>query len=189
MIRMTKAACLWIVLLVVGGYSPASVSAENWVADEILQQLSELRRDYNELRKRVEKLDSTVSQLQPGVGGKKKDKYRIPLDSEIPDPSMGDKSAKVVMIEFTDYQCSFCKRYARNTLPKLKETYINAGKLYYVMKDFPLGFHDQAKAAATAANCAGEQDRYWDMHDLLFSPGVRLSQETYTTFAGELHWI
>ncbi len=182
MVRIAKTVGLLIITVVVA-YSPVSMSAESWVADEILQQLSELRRDYSDLKKQVEGLSSTVSQLQASAGGIQKNKNKISLGEE---PSMGDVNAQIVMVEFTDYQCSFCRRHSQKTLPQLKETYIDTGKLRYVIKDFPLGFHSQAPLAAVAANCAWEQGEYWKMHDLLFSSGVRLSRETYVSLADKM---
>jgi protein-disulfide isomerase len=92
--------------------------------------------------------------------------------SDIPtegSPAKGDEDAPVVMIEYSDYQCPYCARYVQETLTQIDETYIQTGKVRYVFKDFPLGFHDQAIIAAQAARCAGEQDDYWGMHDLLFA--------------------
>ncbi|HSM59014.1 MAG TPA: thioredoxin domain-containing protein [Candidatus Sulfomarinibacteraceae bacterium] len=82
----------------------------------------------------------------------------------------GDPSAPVTFVEFTDYQCPYCARYVEQTLPNLLETFVESGDVYYVMKDFPLDhIHEEARAAAAAARCAGEQDAYWEMHDLLFA--------------------
>ncbi len=75
------------------------------------------------------------------------------------DPSQGEKNAPITLIEFSEFQCPYCKK-TRPTLDKLMSTY--AGKIHYVFRDFPLGFHDQAKMVANAANCANEQGKYWE---------------------------
>lgn len=86
------------------------------------------------------------------------------------DPAKGSKTARLVLIEFTDYECPFCARYFRDTLPQLEKEYIQTGKLRYVLREFPLeSIHPQAFKAAEAALCAGEQGKYWEMHDRLFS--------------------
>jgi protein-disulfide isomerase len=73
------------------------------------------------------------------------------------------------VIEFSDYQCPFCQRFFANTLPALKRDYIDTGKVRYVFRDFPLdSIHPQARKAAEAAHCAGDQGKYWEMHDTLF---------------------
>jgi len=83
------------------------------------------------------------------------------------DPAMGDTNAPVVIYEFADYQCPFCKRAFDQTYPEIQKL-VNEGKLRYVLKDYPLPFHEQAPSAAISANCAGQQNKYWEMHDKLF---------------------
>lgn len=88
------------------------------------------------------------------------------------DPVLGDKNAPVTLIEFSDYECPFCKRHFTQTLPKLKEKYIDTGKVKMVFRDFPLGFHNPlATQEAMAAECAREQgddETYFAYHDLIF---------------------
>jgi protein-disulfide isomerase len=93
-------------------------------------------------------------------------------------PVKGDAGARVTLIEFSDYQCPYCRRHVNNTLPKLAEEYIAAGKLRYAFRDFPLEqIHKDAFGAAEAARCAGEQGRYWEMHDRLFAQGRALGRD------------
>ena len=81
----------------------------------------------------------------------------------------GDAEAPLVLVEYTDYQCPFCGRHLANTVPSLASEYVDAGKLRYVLRDMPLeSIHPQAFKAAEAARCAGDQGRYWEMHDALF---------------------
>jgi len=82
----------------------------------------------------------------------------------------GDKNAKVTLIEFTDYQCPFCSRHFREVMPQIDNDYVKTGKLRYVLREFPLEqIHPNAFKAAEAANCSGEQAKYWEMHDRLFA--------------------
>ncbi len=81
------------------------------------------------------------------------------------DPSQGTKGAPITLIEFSDFQCPYCKK-TRPTLERLLNEY--KGKINYVFRDFPLSFHDQAKVAANAATCAGEQGKYWEFNKLLW---------------------
>ena len=82
----------------------------------------------------------------------------------------GDKNAKLTLVEFTDYQCPFCSRHLRDTFPQIENDYIKTGKVRYVLREFPLeSIHPQAVKAAEAAGCAGEQWKYWEMHDRLFA--------------------
>ena len=75
----------------------------------------------------------------------------------------------MTLIEFTDYQCPFCSRHTKSTLPRLEKEFVDTGKIRYVLRDFPLAaIHPQASKAHEAAHCAGEQGKYWEMHDQLF---------------------
>ena len=93
------------------------------------------------------------------------------------EPTKGDRSAKVAVIEFSDYQCPFCSRYSRDTLPQITTDYIDTGKIRYVFRDLPLSFHKQAFKAAEAAHCAGAQGKFWEMHDALFQNQSALAPE------------
>ncbi len=91
----------------------------------------------------------------------------LTLDGE---PTKGDTSARVVLVEFTDYQCPFCGRYVHDAYAQIEAEYIKTGKLRYVIREFPLeSIHPQAFKAAEAALCAGDQGKYWEMHDRLFA--------------------
>lgn len=86
------------------------------------------------------------------------------------DAVMGSKDAKVTVVEFTDYQCPFCGRNFQQTFPQIIKNYVDTGKVRYVLHDYPLiQLHPNAFNAAVAARCAGEQGKYWEMHDKLFS--------------------
>lgn len=93
-----------------------------------------------------------------------------PVRTSVADaPSLGRADAPVTIVEFSDYQCPFCRRFYTTTLVALKKDYIDAGKVRYVFRDYPLDeLHSYARKAAEAAHCAGEQGKYWQMHDTLF---------------------
>jgi protein-disulfide isomerase len=118
----------------------------------------------------------------------------LPMDVPIETGAFafGNPDAAVTIIEFTDYQCPFCTRHNADTLPQLKENYIDTGKVYYVVKDFPLtSIHPQAVKAAEAARCAGEQDAYLAMHDVLFEQQPEWSgnldaANVFITYAADL---
>lgn len=82
----------------------------------------------------------------------------------------GDPHAKLAVVEFSDFQCPFCARYFKETLIDIQRDYIAKGQAAYVFVNFPLeSIHKLAFKAAEAAACAGDQGRYWDMHDQLFA--------------------
>ncbi len=85
------------------------------------------------------------------------------------DPVKGDPNAPVTIIEFSDFQCPFCSRFYSQTLPLLEENYIDTGKIKLVYKDLPLdNLHPNARTAHIAAECADEQGKFWEYHDILF---------------------
>ena len=102
------------------------------------------------------------------------------------DAFLGDKDAPVTIIEFTDYQCSFCSRHFTNTFPQIKKEYIDTGKVKYVLRDYPLGFHQFAQKASEATECAEEQDKFWEMHAKIFENNKSLSAESFSQFATDL---
>ncbi len=100
-------------------------------------------------------------------------------------PYRGPDDAPVTLLEFTDYECPFCAQHFRQTYPGLLSEY--EGKLKYVIRNFPLSnIHPQAQRAAEAAECAEEQGRFWEYHDLLFQRAPALSMEHLTAYAAEL---
>ena len=119
------------------------------------------------------------SQLPPTAG----EKVKVSADD---DAFKGDKNAPVTIIEFSDYECPFCTRFYTQTLAQIQKEYIDTGKVKFVYRDFPLGFHQNAQKAAEAAECAGEQDKYFDMHDKLFENGVTGGVASFKQFAGQI---
>ncbi len=93
------------------------------------------------------------------------------------DPSLGKDNAPVTVIEFSDFQCPFCSRFRDQTFDQIKTNYIDTGKIKFVYRDFPLSsIHPMAENGAEAAECANEQGKFWEMHDVLFA-----KQDEWTT--------
>jgi protein-disulfide isomerase len=92
-------------------------------------------------------------------------------------PVMGSESAPVTVVEFADYQCPYCLRFTKTTFPYLKQDYIDTGKVRWVALNLPLPFHKDARKAAQAAHCAGEQGKFWEMREVLFKNPQKLAAE------------
>jgi protein-disulfide isomerase len=99
---------------------------------------------------------------------------------------VGDESAKVVLIEFSEFQCPYCGTFARDTLPKLKAEYVDTGKVQLAFRQFPLSMHQNAERASEVALCAGRQGKFWQMHDSLFSKQTALDEASLMARADEL---
>ena len=95
----------------------------------------------------------------------------------------GNANAPVTIIEWSDYECPFCARFYSQTLGQIRSQYIETGKAKLVFRDFPLNFHQNAQKAAEAAECAGEQGKYYEMHDKLFEDGVDGGVSTFKNYA------
>jgi protein-disulfide isomerase len=110
-------------------------------------------------------------------------RYDVPVDG---DPSIGPEDAAVTIIEFSDYQCPFCIRWHADSYNRLLTDY--EGKIRFVYRDLPLSaIHPEAQPAAEAANCAGEQQAYWQYHDALFGGKYGLGTQAYDQYAAELN--
>jgi protein-disulfide isomerase len=89
----------------------------------------------------------------------------------------GKPSARVAVIEFSEFQCPACARFALDTLPELRKDYLDPGKVLLVFRHFPLQeLHPLAFGAARAAECAERVGRFWEMHDLLFKDQAHLDE-------------
>ena len=102
-------------------------------------------------------------------------------------PTLGRADAPVTIVEFSDFECPFCQRHFVQTWPEIKRDYVDTGKVRYVFLDFPLEqIHFKARKAAEAAQCAAEQGKFWEMHDLLFAQNGNLDVGQYVNYAKKL---
>lgn len=154
--------------LVLAGFAGPSLAASEGMTreqgEQILTELREIRRLLaDQAKAKVAKGDSD----EPGI-------------VEVSDSdrqNLGANAAPLTLVEFTDYQCPFCKRFHDRSWPELKAKYIDTGKVRYVVRDLPLDFHSFAMPAAIAARCAGEQGKFWPVHEALFNAQDTLSPE------------
>jgi protein-disulfide isomerase len=96
---------------------------------------------------------------------------------------MGRADAPITIVEFTDYQCPFCRKYHTESFAQLKKNYIDTGKVRFASSDLPLDFHANAQRAAEAAWCAGEQNKYWELRDTMITNSSDLSKDAITKYA------
>lgn len=106
--------------------------------------------------------------------------------SEDDDPVKGSDNAPVTIIEFSDFQCPYCGKFYEETLPQITNTYIETGKVKFVFRDFPLGFHQYAQKASEAAECADEQEKFWEYHNILFENQDALTIDDLKQYASDL---
>jgi protein-disulfide isomerase len=130
-------------------------------------------------------LKPTTTQMSSGAQSAQAPHYvRYDIPSE-DFPSLGPEDAPIVVVEFSDYQCPFCKRFHDETLQPLLAAY--PSKIRFVYRHLPLtSIHSEALAAAEASMCAHEQNSFWEYHDKLFEYQDKLSREMYLQIANEL---
>jgi len=97
----------------------------------------------------------------------------------------GNKNAKVTIIEFSDFECPYCSR-VQPALKQIEDTYIKTGQVKLIFKHLPLSFHKNAEPAAIASQCAGQQGKFWEYHDKLFSNQRSLTALNLKSWASEL---
>lgn len=133
-----------------------------------LEQLRGQITDFLASQRTLQARAQLVEELKAKTTGVKVmlDPPRYTVATTASDPVRGVASAPVTIIEFSDYQCPFCAR-VNPALEQVRKTY--GDKVKIIFKDFPLPNHAQAPKAAEAAHCAGEQGKYWEMHDQLFA--------------------
>lgn len=169
-------ACVLFVFLV-GFCSPLVAQAPpitQQQADAILKELREIRKLLEQMVK-----TPAARPAQPVAPTK----VKLSLGDGY---SLGRADAPVTLVEYTDYQCPYCRRFHESAFQELKKNYIETGKLRFISRDLPLSFHANAFRAAQAARCAGDQGKFWEMRDILISNADKLGPEALSKYAGEL---
>ncbi len=160
--------------------------------ERIAQQLTLIRMalervSVEEIKKLRQELDAVKRELAGLREGKPPAERLLRTTIKSHDPIRGNKNAKVVIVEFSDYQCPFCSRWFMQTHPDLQRKYIDTGKVKLVYKDLTLPIHAEADEAANAAHCAGEQGKYWEMHDRIFyNQGLLKNKDVFDSFGSAL---
>ncbi len=95
-------------------------------------------------------------------------------------------STSVIVVQFSDFECSYCGKFARDDFPTIKKDLIDTGKVKFVYKQFPLSSHQQAELAAEASVCANDQGKFWEYHDMLYAHQDKLASEDLERYATDL---
>ena len=153
----------------------------------LLDGQTSLEKEISGIKKELADIKKELGEIKSLLKGSTQTQARqetISTVSIVNKPTLGRQDAPVTMVEFSDYECPFCKQYFSTVYPILKKDYVDAGKLRIVFRDFPIaGLHPRAKKAHEAAHCAGEQGQYWKMHDTLFENSGNLSVAALQRYA------
>lgn len=162
------------------------LSLPTWAAstkDEVLTlqaQVAEIQKDLEEIKKLLkEGARAPAKAAQPA--------FKPQTVSIGTSPVKGRDDARVTLFEYSDYQCPFCARNYREVLPVLQKEYIDTGKIKFVMRENPLPqLHKDANNASLAALCANDQEKYWEMHDIMFENPRQLSIDDLKSYAADI---
>jgi protein-disulfide isomerase len=189
-LRTTLAVALLATLAAGAGCGEKAKQDETSAAErQILQELAALRDDVDEVKDALAEIQAqNAAQNAARPGAPTAAAPRRPTRSRVPVqtagyPFLGKKDAAVTIVEFTDYQCPFCRRHFASTMPQIKADYVDTGKVRYVLVDNPIPSHRYAAQAAEAAHCAGDQGHYWEMHDQLFNNQHMIRPDAFAGFA------
>ena len=140
--------------------------------DRVREELAAMRGELRALRELLQRLAAPSQPLA-----------RMTVTVTTGDnPALGRRDAPVTIVEFSDYQCPFCRQFVTTTLPALKSTYVDAGKLRWVFRDFPLDqIHPWAKPAAIAGRCVFKQTpaAFWDYHDWVYERQAEITKDNF----------
>lgn len=167
--RLRNVACMLCAAGILTGSSvstPAQSSSAQSPPPPVQQQLDELKAGQQRLFRELDEIKALLQERSVRTNFTGPSVTSANVHGE---PFLGTNTAKVAIIEYSDFDCSFCGRYARDVFPRLDEEYIGTGKVRYFFRDLPEPDETNAWFKARAARCAGDQGKFWQMHELLFS--------------------
>ena len=182
--RLGMALFLSVMILGVGSHTAWAGSSED--VSSLKSEIEVLKQGQKSMQKDLNDIKSLLKGLT-ARRGRAQQPFK-PADITIDgSPVMGQADAPVTMVEFTDYQCPFCRRYSNGTFPQIIKDYVKTGKVRYVVRQFPLkAIHPKAVKASEASLCAGDQGKYWEMHDRIFQKTKAFEQKEWVRHAEAL---
>jgi protein-disulfide isomerase len=154
--------------------APAGLRAQDTItreqADTLIKEIRELRQTLESLRGRRQEPPADTP-VRVDVRGA---------------PVLGRPDAPVTLVEFTDLECPYCRSFHLGAFEQIKRAYIDTGKVRFISRDFPLDIHPNARPAALAVRCAGEQGKFWEMRHAVTVNANALGRDVYDRLAREL---
>src|SRR5450432_3634681 len=166
-------AALAVAATLLGGVTLAR--ADGITSDQAQQILDELKAIHKSLDARP------VAAPQPAAPAPQDDKVSMAFPPG--GFSVGKENAPLVLVEYTDYQCPFCQRYHNDSFAQIKTNFIDTGKLRYISRDFPFSWNDSARRSATAARCAAEQGKFWELRHTMIVNAAALQPDKLGGYA------
>ena len=178
---------LWMALflsVMILGMAVRTVWAESSDVSALKSEMEVLKQGQKAIQKDLNDIKTLLKALTTRKARPPQPRFK-PSDIAIDgSPVLGSADAPVTIVEFTDYQCPFCRRHATGTFAQIKKDYVETGKVRYVVRQFPLkAIHPKAVKASEASLCAGDQGQYWEMHHRIFNKTKTFNQEEWVRHA------
>lgn len=182
--RYARFAALPLVLLLPLGAQESKKKPSKKDTAITSEQAEQILDELREVRQLLQQQGAMLQQLAEKNGPPAPTRAKLDLAGF---QMLGSKDAPLTLVEFTDYQCPYCRQFHVNTFGELKKNYIDTGKVRFYSRDLPLDqIHPNASRAAQAARCASDQGQFWTMRDLMGAHPDKLDLENLVTEAGTL---
>jgi len=175
---------LWLLCLLLAGSAGCSQANRDEQA-RMRKEIDELKEGQRQIQQQLKELrgDQLIKRVTPA---KSETPFDFEVDKSSPE-SKGSDRARVAIIEFTDFECTYCLGFVTETLPQLDKDYVSTGKVKYFFRNLPLtNGHPNAFRAAEAGHCAGEQGKFWQAHDRFFANQNKLNPNDFVPHARAL---
>ena len=166
----TKGVAALCGLVLLGFLTACTGQAQSQSNDDLKKEVQSLKEGQQAIQKDLQEIKRLLAARPAPAAAAAPEQALNAIISVDGVPFKGDKNARLTLVEFSEFQCPFCGRHVRETYPQLEKDYIQTGKVKYFFRDLPLeSIHKNAFKASEAAHCAGEQGKFWEMHDRLFA--------------------
>jgi protein-disulfide isomerase len=175
--------------IMLGAALLAAIAAGTRADTLTTDQFAELQQQNKAILEELRQIHLLLERQQPtgtAAEGTRPADSKVRLTLRNDELAIGSANAPLTLVEFTDYQCPFCRRFHETTFADIKRNYVDTGKLRFISRDFPLDMHNNAMRASLAAHCAGDQGKFWELRDLMIANGNRLDQPSIDLYAKQL---
>ncbi len=155
-------------------------------ASSLQTQIDELSKSQAQIQKELEEIKALLKAQAGRVETPAARPQEVFTVNVFGEPFKGDPAARVAILEYSDFDCSYCAKYATEIYPLIDHAYIKGGKVKYFFRDLPMPEHPSALFKARLARCAGDQERFWEAHDRLFRDQKPFDAAVMTQFIQEL---
>jgi protein-disulfide isomerase len=155
----------------------AFVRAEEPKPKSVQEQIDDLRKGQQQISKQLEEIRTLLKEQHAALDAKHSAPSFLSIDVH-GEPFLGDAKARIAVLEYSDFDCGFCAEFATQIFPQINTNYVKTGKVKFFFRDMPSPEHSNAMMKADIARCAGEQGKFWAMHEYLFAHQQPLSETT-----------